>query len=41
VLEGLREVTNRPKVIAKLRLVADHVEELFEAIEIAAILLAC
>lgn len=40
VLEELRDVTSRPKVIAKLRLVPDRVEEFFEAIEIAATLLA-
>jgi len=39
VVEELREVTSRPKVIAKLRLVAERVEEYFEAIEIAATLL--
>jgi putative PIN family toxin of toxin-antitoxin system len=40
VLEELREVTGRPKVIAKLHLVTERVEEFFEAIEIAATLLA-
>jgi putative PIN family toxin of toxin-antitoxin system len=39
VIEELRDVTSRPKVIAKLRLVQDRVEEFFEAIEIAATLL--
>jgi putative PIN family toxin of toxin-antitoxin system len=39
-IEELRDVTARPKVIAKLHLVADRVEEFFEAIEIAATLLA-
>jgi putative PIN family toxin of toxin-antitoxin system len=40
VLDELREVTNRPAVIAKLRLVAERVDEFFEAIEIAATVLA-
>lgn len=39
VLEELREVTSRPKVTTKLHLVADRVEEFFEAIEIAATVL--
>ncbi|HEY8746916.1 MAG TPA: putative toxin-antitoxin system toxin component, PIN family [Tepidisphaeraceae bacterium] len=39
VLEELRDVTGRPKVIEKLHLVAARVEGLFEAIEIAATLL--
>ena len=39
VLEELREVTSRPKVIAKLHLIAERVEEFFEAIQIAATLL--
>ncbi len=40
VLEELREVTSRPRVIAKFHLVASQMEEFFEAIEIAATLLA-
>src|SRR5665213_840140 len=39
VVEELHDVTSRPKVIAKLHLVADRVEEFFEAIEISVILL--
>ena len=39
VLEELRDVTRRPKVIAKLHLVPDRVEGFFEAIEIAGTLL--
>ena len=39
VLEELREVTGRPRVIAKLHLAADRVEEFFETIELAATLL--
>jgi len=39
VLEELREVTSRPKVITRLRLHTNRVEEFFEAIEIAATLL--
>jgi putative PIN family toxin of toxin-antitoxin system len=39
VLEELREVTSRPKVIVQLRLVTNRVEEFFEAVEIAATLL--
>jgi putative PIN family toxin of toxin-antitoxin system len=39
VMEELREVTGRPKVVAKLKLVTKRVEEFFEAIEIAATLL--
>ena len=40
VVAELRDVTSRPTVIAKLRLTADRVEEFFEAIEIAATVLA-
>ena len=39
VLEELREVTGRPRVIAKLHLVADRVVEFLDTIEIAATLL--
>lgn len=39
VLDELREVTSRPKVIAKLHLMAERVEEFLEAIQIAATLL--
>lgn len=39
VLEELREVTVRPKVIAKLHLVADRVDEFVSAVEAAATLL--
>src|SRR5579872_4588004 len=39
VLAELREVATRPKIIAKLRLVAERVDEFIEAIELAAILL--
>jgi putative PIN family toxin of toxin-antitoxin system len=39
VLEELREVTGRPRVIAKLHLVADRVQEFFEAVEVTATLL--
>ncbi len=39
VLEELRDVTGHPKVIAKLHLATDRVEDFFEAIEIAATLL--
>jgi putative PIN family toxin of toxin-antitoxin system len=39
VLEELREVTRRARVIAKLHLVGDRVEDFFETIEIAATLL--
>lgn len=39
VLEELREVTSRPKVVTKLRLLTNRVEEFFEAIEVAATLL--
>lgn len=35
VLAELREITSRPKVIAKLRLITDRVQDLLEAIEIA------
>jgi len=40
VLQELREITCRPRVIAKLHLVADRVEEFFETLEIAATLLS-
>jgi putative PIN family toxin of toxin-antitoxin system len=40
VLEELREVTSRPKVITKLRLVAGRIDEFLDTIEIAATLLA-
>jgi putative PIN family toxin of toxin-antitoxin system len=40
VLGELREVTSRPKVIAKLHLVTERMEDFFEALEIAATLLA-
>jgi putative PIN family toxin of toxin-antitoxin system len=40
VLEELRDVASRPKVITKLRIVEDRVAEYIEAIEIAATLLA-
>jgi putative PIN family toxin of toxin-antitoxin system len=36
VLGELREVTGRPRVIAKLRLVEERIEEFFETIQIAA-----
>jgi putative PIN family toxin of toxin-antitoxin system len=39
VLRELREVSARPKVIAKLKLIAERVEEFMEAIELAATLL--
>src|SRR6476469_4654601 len=39
VLEELRDVTSRPKVVAKLHLVAERVEEFLEAIEVAATLI--
>ncbi len=39
VFEELRNVTSRAKVIAKLGLVGDRVEEFFEAVEIAATVL--
>jgi putative PIN family toxin of toxin-antitoxin system len=39
VLEELRDVTSRPKVISKLRLVAERVEEFLEAIAVAATLI--
>ncbi len=39
VLEELREVASRPKVIAMLHLVTERVQEFFEAIEIAATVL--
>lgn len=39
MLEELREVASRPKVIAKLGLVPDRVQEFIEAIEIAATVL--
>ena len=39
VLEELRDVASRPKVVAKLHLVAERVEEFLEAIEIAATVL--
>ena len=39
VLDELREVTSRPKVIAKLRLSADRTERFLEAIEVAATML--
>lgn len=39
VIAELRDVTGRPKVIRKLRLVAERVEEFFLAIEITATLL--
>jgi putative PIN family toxin of toxin-antitoxin system len=39
VLEELRDVTSRPRVIAKLQLIRDRIEEFFEAIEIAATVL--
>lgn len=40
VLEELRDVASRPKVIAKLRIVADRAQEFFESVEIAATVLA-
>jgi putative PIN family toxin of toxin-antitoxin system len=40
VLEELREVASRPKVIAKLRLTADRTDQFLEAIEIAGTVLA-
>ena len=40
VLGELREVTSRPKVIAKLHLVTERMEDFFETLEIAATLLA-
>jgi putative PIN family toxin of toxin-antitoxin system len=39
VIGELRDVTGRPKVVAKLRLVTERVEEFFATIEIAATLL--
>jgi putative PIN family toxin of toxin-antitoxin system len=39
VLEELRDVASRPRVIAKLGLVADRVEQFLEAVEIAATVL--
>ena len=39
VLEELREVTSRPKIIAKFHLVANRVEDFFETIEVAATLI--
>jgi putative PIN family toxin of toxin-antitoxin system len=39
VLEELRDVTSRPKVIKKLRLVSGRVDDFIETIEIAATLL--
>ena len=39
LLQELREVTGRPKVILKLRLVEERVQEFFDSIEIAATLL--
>ena len=39
VIGELRDVTSRPKVIAKLHLVANRIEEFFQTIEIAATLL--
>jgi putative PIN family toxin of toxin-antitoxin system len=39
VVGELREVTGRPKVVAKLGLVADRVEEFYEIIEITATIL--
>ena len=39
VIAELREVTNRPKVIAKLRLIPGRVEEFFDTVEIAATIL--
>jgi putative PIN family toxin of toxin-antitoxin system len=39
VLEELRNVTSRPKVIAKLRIVVDRVADFREAIEVAATVL--
>ena len=40
VFDELRDVTSRPKVIAKLGLVAQRVQEFLEAIEIAATVLS-
>jgi uncharacterized protein len=39
VLEEVREVSARPKVIAKLRLISDRVQEYMEALEMAATVL--
>jgi putative PIN family toxin of toxin-antitoxin system len=39
VFEALRDVTSRPKVIAKLGLTAERVQEFVEAVEIAATVL--
>ncbi len=40
VLDELRDVASRPKVIAKLHLTSNRIQEFFQVIEIAATLLA-